>query len=1130
VFFGWVAAWGQVVINEICPANADINYDPQYYNYTGWVELYNAGSSNVNIGGYYLSDDITVKNKWRIPGGTTVPAKGFLLIWCDDMNNGLHTSFSMDTDGEDLVLSNGGGSVVDQVVFPEQYTNISYGRLSDGGANWGYMKVATPRAANNPATATQVLPTPEFSVKPGRYSSARTVTITCSEPGAEIRFTTDGTEPGATATLYSAPVAVNATRTLKAKAFSATRLPGKTATATYFISEHAFSLPVVSISTRPAYLTDNTIGIYVIGSNGVAGNCNDNKVNWNQDWDRHAVFEYFDENGNRVLEEGVDIRIGGACSRNQAQKSLVIKARDKYGKKTIAYKFFETKESDSYGGLMLRNAGNDFNTAMFRDAFLQSLVIGQMDVDYMAYQPAIVYLNGQYWGIQNLREKIDADFIESNYGIEKEDLDLLETWENALEGTSDAYLAYKNTLQAMDRTTPEAFAFIDQHIDVQEFINYLVAEIYYANTDWPGNNMKFWRQRSTNGKFRWILWDTDFGFGLYQNQSYATHPTLDFATDPDNNDWPNPSWSTLHIRMVLENPQFRSRFIQTLNTAMNTTFAPDRVISMIDAFAARIAAEVPHHKARWWGSVGDWQWEVQRLRDFAVQRNVYMRQHAAEFFGLSESVNFSITSSPAETGTYRLNGIVADKPLLAGSYFRGLPYAVEPVPAPGYKFKSWRIKKRETEDVPLIEVGSEWKYSDQGTLPGATWTSTGFNDGAWSSGQAELGYGDGDEATVVGFGGNASNKFITTYFRKSFVVEDTTNLSDLSASVLMDDGVVIYLNGIEVFRHNMPSGAITNATLALQALPSETAFVPFTIPKGMVRPGTNVLAVELHQNGVTSTDISFNFAMRTVRVGDESESTTTEPLISDVAHTDIIIEATFEPDDRVISGVVINEINTRPGTILDGSGEAGDWFELYNTSDKTVNLAGLYLSDNGSQKTKHRILPGTGDEMVLDPGAYKIFWADEALGKGADHVAFKLSADGEKVILSQVLDDIVSVIDEHSFGAQLFPGSFSRIPNGSGPFEFTAMPTPGTMNELVTGTEAPLSFQAYPNPVTTHLYLNTLARIREAHLTDSYGRVVRSFQDVQHGEALPMESVVPGLYLLRVLHGGHWQVLKIVKQ
>ncbi|HYG20676.1 MAG TPA: lamin tail domain-containing protein, partial [Ohtaekwangia sp.] len=116
VIFGWAAASGQVVINEVCPANADINYDPQYYNFTGWVELYNAGNANVNIGGYYLSDDITVKNKWRIPNGTTVPAKGFMLIWCDDMNNGLHTSFSMDTDGEDLVLSNGGGSVVDQIV------------------------------------------------------------------------------------------------------------------------------------------------------------------------------------------------------------------------------------------------------------------------------------------------------------------------------------------------------------------------------------------------------------------------------------------------------------------------------------------------------------------------------------------------------------------------------------------------------------------------------------------------------------------------------------------------------------------------------------------------------------------------------------------------------------------------------------------------------------------------------------------------------------------------------------------------------------------------------------------------------------------------------------------------------
>ena len=168
-----------------------------------------------------------------------------------------------------------------------------------------------------------------------------------------------------------------------------------------------------------------------------------------------------------------------------------------YGDNIIRNQFFESKKVNEFGGFILRNSGNDFNVTMFRDALMQTLPVGQMDIDYMAYQPTAFYLNGQYWGIQNLREKIDGDYIESNYGYKKDEIDLLETWENAIEGTPDSWWNYRYALQAMDRTTPQAFTFIDQNIDVDEYINYLVTEIYYANTDWPGNNIKVLEAKSS---------------------------------------------------------------------------------------------------------------------------------------------------------------------------------------------------------------------------------------------------------------------------------------------------------------------------------------------------------------------------------------------------------------------------------------------------------------------------------------------------------------------------------------------------------------------------------------------------------------------------------------------------------
>jgi CotH kinase protein/Chitobiase/beta-hexosaminidase C-terminal domain/Lamin Tail Domain/Secretion system C-terminal sorting domain len=1119
------AASAQVVLNEICPANADVIYDPDFYNFSPWVELYNAGNASVNVGNFYLSDDESEPLKWRIPGGVSIPPKGFLLFWCDDMNAGRHANFSLDSEGEDVVLSNNAGVLLDKISYPKQYTNISFGRTVNGTGSWGYLSVPTPAAGNHAATATEQLIKPDFSVKGGRYASGIQLTLTHSTPHAEIRYTTDGSEPTAGSPKFSTAVNIAQTSTVKAKAFLNGFLPGKTETQTYFINEHTFSLPVISISTRPAYLYDNTIGIYIEGTNGVDGYCNGNPVNWNQDWDRHAVLEYYDKDGNRLFNQAVDIRIGGNCSRNQPQKSFAIKARDKYGSNIMNYKFFDNKNVNQFGALMLRNSGNDFNVTMFRDAFMQSLPVGQMDVDYMDYQPAILYLNGEYMGIQNIREKIDADFIESNYSVDKDDLDLIETYENALEGTSDAYVNYKNTLAGMNRTTPEAFAYIDQHIDVQEYINYLVAQIYFANTDWPGNNMKFWRDASVNGKFRWILWDTDFGFALYEGASWATHPTLNFATAIDGPGWPNPEWSTLHIRMVLENPIFRARFIQTMNTALNTTFDPDRVISIINQFQTRIAQEMPYHKTRWWGNMNDWNYEVQRLRDFAVARNAYMRQHMAEFFGLNGTVNISTEVKQGE-GKISLNQVTAEAKATQ-PYFTNLPVTVEPVPELGYVFKEWKIKKTQSTGIALIQSGAVWKFFDQGTMP-VNWNTSAFNDASWAEGPAQLGYGEGDEATVVSFGPNASNKYVTTYFRKSFSIADTVGLTPLNGSLLVDDGAVIYFNGLEVGRINMPGGAISFSTFALDGT-IEGAYTAFTIPKGLIKPGTNVLGVEIHQNNAGSSDLSFDLSLNTVRLGTETTETSTVPVQMDTAYTNISYEAYFEASGTIINDIIINEISTSPSALLDNAGEAEDWIELYNAGTQAVNLVGLYLTDNLNNRTRHKLLAGTGDEMILQPGAYKILWADEDLNQGADHLSFKLSANGEAVGLYQKMGENIHMINEYVFGEQLFPGSFSRIPNGSGPFVFTVISTPDSFNEIITGIDEEITVRVYPNPVSDYIYVDSPTILQNVELMDCLGRSIQSFSNIRQ-QQIPMHNNAPGIYILRLKSGNRFKTLKIIKE
>ncbi|RAW00556.1 CotH kinase family protein [Pseudochryseolinea flava] len=1120
-------SYAQIVINEICAANADVKYDPQYYNFSPWVELYNAGSSAVNLNGYYVSDDPAVPNKFRL-NNQSIPAKAYLLIWCDDMNSGTHTNFSLDSDGEFFVLSNASSQLVDQVEFPKQYTNVSYGRISNGTA-MGYLVNASPSGANAESGGTEVLDKPELSVDAGRHSGSRSVSCLHSASGVSFRYTLDGSEPNGSSSLYSAPIMITSTKTLKVRAYKNGFLPSETVAATYFINEHAFSLPVISLSTSDAYLNSDLIGIYVEGTNGITLNCSNGPRNWNQDWDRHAVIEYFEPSGNKKFDQHIDIRLGGACSRNFPQKSFVVKARDKYGSKLIEQKLFPNKDINAYGGFVLRNSGNDFNMTHFRDAVEQAIVADQMDIDYLDYQPTIVYLNGKYWGILNMREKIDADYIEANYNIDKDDLDLLETDERALEGTKTEYVNYRTALGSMDRSTPEAYDFISENIDVQSYINYLVTEIYYGNTDWPGNNVKFWRQRSNDSPFRWILWDMDFGFGIYDD-NMVTHPTLNFATVTTGDAWPNPAWSTLHIRLVLDNPKFREQFIKTFNTALNTTFAPERVIGFLNSFQSRIATEMPYHKTRWGGSINDFNYQVERMRQFARNRNSFMRQHLREFFGTtSEDVSISIKTNPVQSGSFTFNGITSDAPVVDGIFPKGMAYDLKPVNVSGYKFKSWKVTKRDATPVPLIDPASAWRYFDQGVVTNG-WNTAAFDDASWSTGQAQLGYGDGDEQTVISYGPDAANKYVTSYFRKTFTVADTVGFDDILGEALFDDGIVVYLNGVEMYRSNMPQGVIDRNTLALGNLPAENIFYPFKIAKGIIKPGMNVLAVEVHQNGVGSSDLSFDLSMRTVKLGAKQESTTTTPALTGTAYSALEFEALFEVDNRVITGLVINEISAIPSAYRDGNNEAEDWFEIKNVSGKAVNLAGLFLTDNPSQKKKHIIL-ADGSETMLAPGAYKIFWADEELAEGKDHVRFKLSADGEMVGLYQELDGVITAVDEMYYNAQTDAGSWSRIPDGTGPLVHTDGATPGAVNMLtVTSVEPRLTFQLYPNPVASTLWIQSAAIIDEVVLIDSFGHEIKSFKNVTGNFNIPMNDVARGLYLVRIISGTYGQTTRVVKE
>jgi hypothetical protein len=1115
----------QVVINEVCAANGDIVYDPDFFQFPAWIELYNSGNTSVDVGEYLLSDNPGIPAKWALPPNTIIPSKGYLIIWCDKEDSGLHTNFSLDPDGETLVFQNASGQVVDQVSYPKQFTNTSFGRISDGAGTWNHFAHPTPGAENTGASGSTILQKVDYSLKSGRYSGPVTVVISHERPEVTIRFTLDGSEPTHESTVYTAPLAITKTSTLKAKPFLSGFLPGKTEVKTYFINEHTFTLPVIAISTNPAYLYDNTIGIHVEGTNGITGKGSTSPVNWNHDWWRHADLEFFKTNGEKEFDESVDIRIFGNYSRRRPQKSFAVKAREKYGDKTIDKKLFPNKTSKKYGAFILRNSGSEWNVTHFRDALVHRSIAGEMDLDYQDHKPYAIYLNGVYWGILNMREKIDGDYFASNYSLPEGEIDLVQNGSERL-GSEEHYKKYLDSLTSrVNISDPNTIRFIERNIDVQEFINYYCTNLYFANIDWPHNNMKYWRPQTGTGKWRWILYDTDFSLGYTPDKSTPFHASLDWVTDPTLHSTDAP---TRHFRTLIQNPVFKKRFIQTMTTSLQTTFETERLTRLINEFQDDLKTEMPYHRAKWGSSISTWNNNVQIMRDFVAARNAYLIQHMSDFFALDDRVSLTVKITPESAGQILLNGISQQQSLHDANYFFSLPFEAVARQNPGYTFSHWSVSRRKFETKEVFGAESIWKYFDKGTTPGPDWTATDFNDGEWAAGHAKLGYGEGNENTKVSFGPSSSNKYVTTYFRKEFTISPGA-CGELNVSVLFDDGVVVYLNGVEVYRENMPAGEVTNSTLAKRTVQNATTFSHFVIDRKLLVEGKNVIAASVHQASVTSSDLAFDLKIEAVELGDIEQYSSTIAALADKAYSDVHLEAVFEPVPA-ITGVVINEFSGARTIVTDDFNQQEDWIELYNSTTNAVDIAGLFMTDNPDNKMKFRI-PGGTLKTIIPAGGYLMLWADEDQKQGPTHLNFRLAAGGEFIGLYQAVGPELVTIDEIQFGRLNENESFSRIPNGTGPFVATTNITPGSENAAITSVERnPVIIGLYPNPVKDLLIIESTPPLTRVIVLDMFGRLIRQLHDLSPGDAVDLSGLESGLYFVKVWSGEKSEAVRIVKK
>jgi hypothetical protein len=710
----------QVTVNEFMASNQATIEDPDFDGFEDWIELHNASGADVDLSGYFLTDNLSRTDKWRIPDGTTIAAGGYLIVWADDANTGppattgLHANFKLSASAEAVGLFSPSGALVDTVTYGQQWTDVSFGRFPDGGAAWGFFGTPTPGAANSTPPAAGVVDGPEASHESGFYSTGQVVTLTTSDPGATVRYTLDGTLPTETSAAYTGPLTLAATTVLRAAAFAPDRVPSAPLTRTFFVGETS-TVPVISLVTDPAGFFSDESGIYVEGTNGIPGRCRTTPMNWNQDWERPVQFTFFEPDGaggfTRVLDHGAGVQIFGGCSRIYPQKSLELHARGRYGADAFEHRFFADTDVEVFDDLVLRSSAQDWWRTMFRDGMIQTLT-RHMDLDGQAYRPTVVFLNGAYWGIHNLREKLNEDYVAGHYGFDDDDVEQLDAEDLVERGASAHYDALLGLLDAGSPADAARFAQIESMMDVDQYLNYQIAQIYAANADWPGNNIKLWRPRTPDGRWRWMIFDTDFGFGG-NGQGLSTSNTLALATDANGPSWPNPPRSTYLFRKLLENDGFRHAFIQRMAAHMNTTFAPPRTLAVIDSLKANIAAEIPRHKARWPQSISfgsSWDALVEIMRAFATDRPARMRGFVTQYF--PEVVgSAALAVSVTEGGEVRAEGVPlprrAPEAPLATVFFRGAPLRLVAVPDEGFVFTGWSgLSAATTETVSVMVPGT----------------------------------------------------------------------------------------------------------------------------------------------------------------------------------------------------------------------------------------------------------------------------------------------------------------------------------------------------------------------------------------------------------------------------------------
>ena len=773
------ASFGQsVVINELMASN-DATIADATGDYSDWIELYNPSASTVDLSGYYVTDKPDKPKKHRLPPGVSIGPNSYLILWAsDEPSRGItHLPFKLSADGEHFALHQPDGqTLVDGTAFGPQREDISWGRQPDGAGGWHFLVPASPGASNAGASAYEgILDAPAFSDTAGFYTASFDLSLSNAEPGATIYYTLDGSQPdpahagGATyqykdtypgpfetgtfqSLAYQSPITIT-DRTpqpndlslrntssvpgypvpagsvfkgtvVRAAAFKPGYLSSPVVTNSYFVTPQGagrYTLPVFSLALDESDLFDYNTGIYT------AGITFEDWLNANPDeylgyghpgnyylrdgfWEKQGNFEMYDNLKNEWYSKPAKLEIHGGFSRGFPGKSIRVTIQEG----DLDEQLLPDRPYGNYNSFVLRNSGNGWGQTLMRDGAVQRIMEG-LRFDTQGYRPGVLFLNGEYWGIHNLRERPHEDFIKQKYDIDEEDLDLLELFPFAVVGSNAHYLAMLDFVKNNSLEDDANFAYLKTQMDTENFLDYYIANIYAGNKDWPANNIKYWRKRTNqyepdapyghDGRWRWMMYDVDNTFGFTSDFDLNLFDEL--LNNPPDQPFPYYEWATELFREVMTSPEARTYFIDRSADLLNTQFLASRAAGIVQEAKQAIAPEMAEHIDRWRhpATVQDWESLFTKtdccptgMLDFAQNRTAALRSQYVPQFGLGAVHDLTVGVSDDEKGHVQVNtveilpataGVGANPYPWTGQYFQNQPVTLTAKAKPGFEFLQW---------------------------------------------------------------------------------------------------------------------------------------------------------------------------------------------------------------------------------------------------------------------------------------------------------------------------------------------------------------------------------------------------------------------------------------------------------